>query len=120
MACPFRERASSGRRTGGPSAPSWGVEGAARGHRVGGRSEQREAPWAAHAEAADGGVEEPLAGAGLPHAAGLQVGAGEPGVHDDAAGRQLGRAEPPVQLQGDVEVGHLGLPVGPPEGRSAR
>ena len=64
-------------------------------------------------------MKEPLAGAGPPHAAGLQVSVGEPGVHYDA-GRQLGRAEPPVQLEGDVEVGQLGLPVGPPEGRTAQ
>jgi hypothetical protein len=100
-----------GRRTGGPQFTQRSVEGAARPTGSVPLGAAEGALGRRHAEAADGG-EEPLAGAaaGLPHAAGLQVGVGEPRVHDDAGGRQLGRAEPPVRSRARWRLASLDCP----------
>src|SRR5215218_8497374 len=100
-----------------PVDPAWRVEGAADGAGVGGRPQQGEgALGRGHAEALHGGAEEALAAAaaGLADAARLQVGVGEPRVDDDAPGRRPGGPEAAVELQGEVHVGQLRLPVGPP------
>jgi hypothetical protein len=117
MASRFRERRKSGRRTGGPQLTQRGVYKAppgAPGSVAAAAAGGRPGPGSSRTAGRRRGRTAGSGRHGLAHAAGLEVGVGEPRVHDDALGRQPCGPEPPIKLQREVDVGQLGLPVGPP------